>query len=41
MYKVDKLDKDYFAIFDKYIGHEYRALYNFIQSHNSKIKIIS
>ena len=41
MCEIDKLGKDYFAIFDEYMGHECRALYNFMQSHNSKIEIIS
>jgi hypothetical protein len=38
--EIDSLKKNYIAIFDEFSGHECRALYNYIQSHNAKVTFL-
>jgi hypothetical protein len=38
--EIDTLKKNYLAIFDEFAGHESRALFNYIQSHNAKVTFI-
>jgi hypothetical protein len=38
--KIDDLQKGYFAIFDEFTGHEARALYDYIQSHNASVSFL-
>jgi O-methyltransferase len=39
--QIDTLKKDYLAIFDEFVGHEARALYNYAQSFNAQITILA
>jgi hypothetical protein len=39
--QIDRLKKNYIAIFDEFISHEIRALYNYMQSHYASVDFIS
>ena len=39
--QIDRLKKNYIAIFDEFISHEIRALYNYMQSHYASVEFIS
>ncbi len=39
--QMDRLKKNYIAIFDEFISHEIRALYNYMQSHYASADFIS
>ena len=39
--QIDRLKKSYIAIFDEFISHEIRALYNYVQSHYASVEFIS
>lgn len=38
--KIDTLKKPYIAIFDEFIGHETRALYDYLQSYSATISFL-
>lgn len=38
--QIDSLKQDYLAIFDEFIGHEVRALYNYEQSFNAEVTVL-
>lgn len=38
--QMDTLKCDYYAFFDEFAGHESRALFNYIQSHNAKVTFL-
>jgi len=38
--KIDILKKPYIAIFDEFIGHETRALYDYLQAYNAKVSFL-
>jgi hypothetical protein len=39
--KIDQLNKPYIAIFDEFFGQETRALLNYIQAYNAKVRFIA
>lgn len=38
--QIARLKRPYYAIFDEFIGHETRALYNFAQAFNAKVEFL-
>lgn len=38
--QIDNLKKPYIAIFDEFTGHETRALYNYMQAFNAKVRFL-
>lgn len=38
--KMDQFKKPYLAIFDEFMGHETRALYNYTQAFNAKVEFL-